>query len=30
METQAKGNPSNMPLEQGLAYIENMQVVDIK
>jgi hypothetical protein len=30
MEAQAKGNPSGMPLAQGLAYIENMQVVDIK
>jgi hypothetical protein len=27
---QGKGDPSSMPLEKGLAYIENMQVVDIK
>lgn len=27
---QGKGDPSGMPLAQGLAYIENMQVVDIK
>jgi len=27
---QAKGDPSGMPLAKGLAYIENMQVVDIK
>jgi hypothetical protein len=30
MSAQAKGDPSGMPLAQGLAYIENMQVVDIK
>jgi len=27
---QSKGDPSSMPLAKGLAYIENMQVVDIK
>lgn len=27
---QGKGDPSGMPLAQGLAYIENMQVVDIR
>lgn len=27
---QGKGDPSGMPLAQGLAYIENMQIVDIK
>lgn len=27
---QGKGDPSGMPLAPGLAYIENMQVVDIK
>src|ERR1700730_13316820 len=27
---QGKGDPSGMPLAQGLAYIENLQVVDIK
>jgi hypothetical protein len=27
---QSKGDPSGMPLATGLAYIENMQVVDIK
>jgi hypothetical protein len=27
---QGKGDPSGMPLAQGLAYMENMQVVDIK
>lgn len=27
---QTKGDPSGMPLARGLAYIENMQVVDIK
>jgi len=30
VEAQSKGNVSGMPLAQGLAYIENMQVVDIK
>jgi hypothetical protein len=30
IEAQSKGDPSGMPLAQGLAYIENMQVVDIK
>jgi hypothetical protein len=30
LAAQAKGDPSGMPLAQGLAYIENMQVVDIK
>jgi hypothetical protein len=30
MTAQGKGDPSGMPLAQGLAYIENMQVVDIK
>src|SRR6202451_4084159 len=30
MEAQSKGDPSGMPLANGLAYIENMQVVDIK
>jgi len=30
IEAQGKGDPSGMPLAQGLAYIENMQVVDIK
>jgi len=27
---QSKGDPSGLPLAKGLAYIENMQVVDIK
>lgn len=27
---QGNGNPSGLPLAQGLAYIENLQVVDIK
>jgi hypothetical protein len=27
---QTKGDPSGMPLANGLAYIENMQIVDIK
>ncbi len=30
IEAQAKGDPSGMPLAKGLAYIENMQVVDIQ
>jgi hypothetical protein len=30
IEAQGKGDPSGMPLAAGLAYIENMQVVDIK
>ena len=30
VEAQAKGDPSGMPLAKGLAYIENMQVVDIQ
>src|SRR5580658_6995680 len=30
IEAQGKGDPSGMPLAQGHAYIENMQVVDIK
>jgi hypothetical protein len=30
IDAQGKGDPSGMPLAQGLAYIENMQVVDIK
>jgi hypothetical protein len=30
VEAQSKGDPSVMPLANGLAYIENMQVVDIK
>ncbi len=30
IEAQSKGDPSGMPLASGLAYIENMQVVDIK
>jgi hypothetical protein len=30
IEAQTKGDPSGMPLANGLAYIENMQVVDIK
>ena len=30
MDAQAKGDPSGMPLAKGLAYIENMQVVDIQ
>jgi hypothetical protein len=30
LEAQSKGDPSGMPLANGLAYIENMQVVDIK
>ncbi len=30
IEAQTKGDPSGMPLATGLAYIENMQVVDIK
>jgi hypothetical protein len=30
IEAQGKGDPSGMPLANGLAYIENMQVVDIK
>src|SRR5271154_4836339 len=30
IEAQSKGDPSGMPLANGLAYIENMQVVDIK
>src|SRR5271169_5091080 len=30
IEAQSKGDPSRMPLATGLAYIENMQVVDIK
>ena len=30
LAAQTKGDPSGMPLAKGLAYIENMQVVDIK
>jgi hypothetical protein len=30
VEAQTKGDPSGMPLATGLAYIENMQVTDIK
>jgi hypothetical protein len=30
IEAQSKGDPSGMPLANGLAYIENMQVIDIK
>lgn len=30
MEAQGKGIPSGMPLANGLAYIENLQVIDIK
>jgi hypothetical protein len=30
LAAQGKGDPSGMPLANGLAYIENMQVVDIK
>jgi hypothetical protein len=30
IDAQSKGDPSRMPLATGLAYIENMQVVDIK
>lgn len=30
LEAQGKGDPSGMPLAKGLAYIENMKVVDIK
>jgi hypothetical protein len=30
LEAQGKGDPSGMPLANGLAYIENMKVVDIK
>jgi hypothetical protein len=30
VEAQGKGDPSGMPLATGLAYIENMQVTDIK
>jgi len=30
LDAQTKGDPSGMPLATGLAYIENMQVVDIK
>jgi hypothetical protein len=30
IEAQSKGDPSGLPLANGLAYIENMQVVDIK
>jgi hypothetical protein len=30
IEAQSKGDPSGLPLATGLAYIENMQVVDIK
>ena len=30
LAAQGKGDPSGMPLAPGLAYIENMQVVDIK
>jgi hypothetical protein len=30
VDAQSKGDPSGMPLANGLAYIENMQVVDIK
>lgn len=30
LDAQTKGDPSMLPLAKGLAYIENMQVVDIK
>jgi len=30
IQAQTKGDPSGMPLANGVAYIENMQVVDIK
>src|ERR1700728_4076737 len=30
VDAQTKGDPSALPLAMGLAYIENMQVVDIK
>jgi len=30
IEAQTKGDPSGMPMANGLAYIENMQIVDIK
>lgn len=30
LDAQAKGNPSGLPLAKGLAYVENMQEVDIK
>ncbi|HEX4137356.1 MAG TPA: hypothetical protein VHY84_22295 [Bryobacteraceae bacterium] len=30
LAAQGKGDPSGMPLAKGVAYIENMQVVDIK
>src|SRR5579862_8233422 len=30
LDAQTKGDPSGLPLATGLAYIENMQVVDIK
>src|SRR6202167_2964532 len=30
VEAQGKGDPSGLPLATGLAYIENMQVTDIK
>ena len=30
LAAQTKGDPSGMPLAKGLAYIENMQIVDIK
>jgi len=30
LAAQGKGDPSSMPLAKGLAYIENMQVVDIQ
>src|SRR6202167_3403765 len=30
ISAQGKGDPSGLPLAKGLAYIENMQVVDIK
>src|SRR5580692_2763158 len=30
VDAQTKGDPSGLPLATGLAYIENMQVVDIK
>jgi hypothetical protein len=30
IEAQSKGDPSGLPLAKGLAYIENMQVVDIQ
>jgi hypothetical protein len=30
LAAQTKGDPSGMPLAKGLAYIENMEVVDIK